>query len=60
MKEFENQFGEDCAVNVSCGTMSCIDCKNISAFAWKAALEWALDSAGGNCDWDKIEGELEK
>ena len=23
------------------------------------ALEWALDHAGGNCDWDKIEAELD-
>ena len=28
------------------------------SIGWRAALEWVLDSAGGNCDWDKIEEEL--
>ncbi len=23
------------------------------------ALEWALDHAGGACDWDKIDAELD-
>lgn len=30
-----------------------------SESVWKAALEWAMDSAGGNMDWDKLEKELE-
>lgn len=31
----------------------------IAEESWHAALNWVLDSAGGGCDWDKIEEELD-
>lgn len=49
MNEFEKWFEKEPTENE----------KGYCMIAWKAALEWALDHAGGNCDWDKIEAELD-
>lgn len=55
MEAFEKKFGPDHGLTTSGGGNyhQCI------RYVWRAALEWALAHDGGECDWDKIEKELE-
>ena len=67
MKVFKEKFGsvdpknenyKTCRIPVACSFLNCKECRKIAEYWWASALRWALDSAGGNCDWDKIEQEL--
>lgn len=42
MKELERQQYIGCKVDVTCGNLTCSECRKIQTAIWRAALEWVL------------------